>query len=182
MAARIVGGRGARGSDFFKLFMNYRISVGKKKSTTLKQPGRAEARGPLARPELRWGRPESACCKNKDTASSPSSIPLSFFLGLPLPAPAPSPKVSKLLCGRGHLPLGDLTASASPREVSRNFLRGGLSLGRPELWGARRLCGPPRWGSRGLAIGGGVAGSAPLPFVCALAPQRRELDSQGHLK
>ena len=37
MAARIVGGRGARGSDFFKLFMNYRISVGKKKSTTLKQ-------------------------------------------------------------------------------------------------------------------------------------------------
>lgn len=26
------------------------------------------------------------------------------------------------------------------------------------------------------AIGGGVAGNAPLPFVCALAPQRRELE------
>ena len=106
-------------------------------------PGWEEVRKALARPELCGDtrRVHFAKINNPPT-------PLSFFLGLPLPAPVPCPKVSKLLCGRGHLPLGDLAASATPRGVSWNFLRGGSLLG-VRSFGVRGCFAGSRDGVRG---------------------------------
>lgn len=95
--------------------------------------------------------------------------------GLPLAVSVPCPKVSKLLCGWGHLPLRDVAPPCSSHGgLPGNFRSWGALPAASGALGCVDASPPPAKGVEGA--GGGVAGSAPRSFVCALAPQRLELE------
>lgn len=97
------------------------------------------------------------------THAAPPPIPISSFRGH-LSVPVPCPEVSKLLCSRGHLPPGDPAAPATGEGGGLGiFFRGCSRLG-DRSFGVRGCFAAPR--EKGTKV----------PFVCSLAPQRRQLE------